>query len=269
MFEDEQANAKSTPPPSNLYTEPADMFAEVDADDVSIGAQTPNAIQAGFLKPKVAAVSQSVASGDITMTTTTKFSAPPTPAVISDAQLTSAPTMYTVKEPVLGKLFLVVIIGAIIVGVAYGAYWMYTKFIQTTPTPVSQEQDITPPVDTTADPSTVPVVPATQPSPTSSTEVNQQQKNDQILFGEPIDSDSDGLDDVREKQLGTDPNNSDTDKDGLSDGDEVLIWRTNPLIPDSDGDGYLDGNEVSHGYDPLGPGKMNLSTSAATSTTTK
>ncbi len=83
-----------------------------------------------------------------------------------------------------------------------------------------------------------------------------QQKNDTILFGEPVDTDSDGLDDIREKQLGTDPNKKDTDSDGLSDGDEVLIWKTKPLVKDTDLDGHLDGVEIKNGYNPLGPGKL-------------
>jgi len=70
-----------------------------------------------------------------------------------------------------------------------------------------------------------------------------------------IDSDQDGLPDVRETELGTDPRNADTDGDGLTDGDEVLKYGTNPLNADTDGDGYPDGTEVKNGYSPLGPNK--------------
>jgi hypothetical protein len=49
---------------------------------------------------------------------------------------------------------------------------------------------------------------------------------------------------------GTDPNNPDTDGDGLSDGAEVHVHGTNPLLTDSDGDGFTDGFEVSTGFDP-------------------
>ncbi len=44
-----------------------------------------------------------------------------------------------------------------------------------------------------------------------------------------LDYDEDGLDDVQEHQLGTDPAKSDTDGDGLSDYDEVNLYLTNPL----------------------------------------
>ena len=70
------------------------------------------------------------------------------------------------------------------------------------------------------------------------------------------DIDGDGLSNEEEEILGTDPENPDTDGDGLSDREEVKIYHTNPLHEDTDGDGYLDGEEVEHGYDPLGDGKL-------------
>jgi len=70
-----------------------------------------------------------------------------------------------------------------------------------------------------------------------------------------VDTDKDGLTDDREKALGLMLDNPDTDGDGLSDGDEVLVYNTNPLNPDTDGDGFTDGSEVEKGYDPRGPGK--------------
>jgi outer membrane protein OmpA-like peptidoglycan-associated protein len=74
-----------------------------------------------------------------------------------------------------------------------------------------------------------------------------------LLFGGgPTDEDNDGLMSDREKQLGTDPRNPDTDGDGLNDGDEVLKYATNPLNRDSDGDGLTDGEEVNkYKTDPL------------------
>jgi hypothetical protein len=67
------------------------------------------------------------------------------------------------------------------------------------------------------------------------------------------DSDSDGLDNLSEYQAGTDPDNSDTDDDGLGDGEEVDVFNTNPASWDSDGDGVSDGSEVDQGYDPNDP----------------
>ena len=58
------------------------------------------------------------------------------------------------------------------------------------------------------------------------------------------DSDSDGLPDVRESALGTNPTELDSDADGLSDGDEVNLYGSNPLLLDTDGDGLNDRDEV-------------------------
>lgn len=47
--------------------------------------------------------------------------------------------------------------------------------------------------------------------------------------------------------------NVDTDKDGLSDYDELNIYKTSPFIEDSDSDGVLDKVEVDRGQDPNCP----------------
>jgi len=68
----------------------------------------------------------------------------------------------------------------------------------------------------------------------------------------PLDSDGDGLTDAEEDALGTDPYDPDTDKDRLSDGEEVNQYSTNPLEPDTDIDMLTDGDEVlDHRTNPL------------------
>jgi Tol biopolymer transport system component/uncharacterized membrane protein len=67
------------------------------------------------------------------------------------------------------------------------------------------------------------------------------------------DTDGDGLTNQQEAGYGTDPNNADTDRDGLLDGQEVLRTGTNPLLPDTDGDGLTDGDEAKRGTNPLNP----------------
>ncbi|HEX8803539.1 MAG TPA: hypothetical protein VF743_05085, partial [Acidimicrobiales bacterium] len=53
------------------------------------------------------------------------------------------------------------------------------------------------------------------------------------------DTDGDGLNDLREKDFGSDPLSPDTDHDGLEDGREVTLG-TNPRAKDTDGDGISD-----------------------------
>jgi len=58
------------------------------------------------------------------------------------------------------------------------------------------------------------------------------------------DTDGDGLADLEEWQIGTNPSYVDTDHDGLSDYQEVKVKKTDPLSPDTDGDGVKDGNDL-------------------------
>jgi parallel beta-helix repeat protein len=67
------------------------------------------------------------------------------------------------------------------------------------------------------------------------------------------DPDGDELDNQGEYVHGSDPNNPDTDGDGLQDGPEVHTYGTDPVRADSDDDGLNDGDEVACGTDPLDP----------------
>ena len=65
------------------------------------------------------------------------------------------------------------------------------------------------------------------------------------------DPDADGLSICGELFYETDPNDADTDDDGLNDGDEVNVHGTSPTVADTDGDGLSDGVEVNtHGTNP-------------------
>lgn len=64
------------------------------------------------------------------------------------------------------------------------------------------------------------------------------------------DNDNDGLTNIEEQEAGTNPQYKDTDHDGLNDIDE-LKQGTDPLNADTDGDGYEDGFEIEIGTNPL------------------
>ncbi len=95
----------------------------------------------------------------------------------------------------------------------------------------------------------------------------------------------DGSLDISDTWLETDPNNADTDQDGLSDGhgedvnangavdgdtdndreyDAGEAWtETDPLNPDTDGDGLPDGWEITYSFNPLDNGSDDLGTATA------
>jgi hypothetical protein len=64
--------------------------------------------------------------------------------------------------------------------------------------------------------------------------------------------------------------NKDTDKDGLSDYDELYIYDTNPYLEDSDSDNYSDKEEIDTDNDPNCPrGRTCYQTSQPTDTATE
>lgn len=67
------------------------------------------------------------------------------------------------------------------------------------------------------------------------------------------DTDEDGLTNLQEIVLGTEPADYDTDGDGLCDGEEVNQYKTNPLVKDTDGDTLSDYDDVRLGFSPLKP----------------
>ncbi len=73
------------------------------------------------------------------------------------------------------------------------------------------------------------------------------------------DTDGDGLTNATETLLGSDPNDADSDDDGLPDGEEAnpaadtdRDGKINVLDPDSDGDGLFDGTEAGNGCSAAG-----------------
>lgn len=261
MFDDQLNNAGQIP--NNLpIGEPTDIFAETEIKNEmsvpsadNLGMANPNsALAAGILKPKINPMPsvQPVMPNDR-----------PTFTVLEDQarQEANNPPLqsenYEIKGPTTTKWLVGVIVVVLIVGLlGVGGVWAYNRFFVNQP---KENTAVLPAVETPkANESTIPNNDNNQANvgPSAVSDVSSEVSDDRVLFGEPIDKDGDGLDDQKEQEIGTDPNNWDTDSDSLSDGDEVKIWHTDSLKPDTDGDGYLDGAEVKNGYNPAGPGKL-------------
>lgn len=80
--------------------------------------------------------------------------------------------------------------------------------------------------------------------------LSEDTNNDSTLDAD-WDFDSDGLDNLREQTLNTNPRLSDTDADNLNDSEEVNVHNTEPNDEDTDNDTILDGSELRIGTDPL------------------
>lgn len=245
MFDD--IPQKNTTPPGNLPTEPTDMFAGVEE-----APEAPSALDAGILKKKLPGTSVM-------------------PRLETESS-SGETALYPAKAPVLGKIIMVVVILAIAGGVGYGAWWFYSSYIMKAPAKTTtteqpdQPKDQMPAEETPEENAEFPMVQTTSTEETPTTTATGTTTGQE--YSDTTDSDSDGLSDAREAELGTGVMIADTDRDSLSDGDEVLIWKTNPLNPDSDDDTYLDGEEVRHGYNPLGSGKLFNNTGATTTAST-
>jgi hypothetical protein len=71
------------------------------------------------------------------------------------------------------------------------------------------------------------------------------------VCGLTIDSDGDGLTNIKEFNYQTDPLSFDTDSDKMADGDEINVYSTDPKRNDSDGDTFVDSQELLSCYDPI------------------
>ena len=108
-------------------------------------------------------------------------------------------------------------------------------------------------VETTPEPAPAP---APEPEPVQEVVLTEEVSETKApeVAANPYDTDNDGLENKMEPLLGTDPNNPDSDGDGLLDGEEFGTQEdatfTNPMNADTDNDGVNDGNEVARGTSP-------------------
>lgn len=240
MFDD--TPQKNISPPNNLPIEPEDMFADVDQENSMVEPinNTPSAVEAGLIRKKAL---ENHSNGDFYQNT---VQTAPTEIMTEEKEIITSD--YKVSQPVLGKIIKITIILIISSLIGYLAWRIFAFFkMPTTEKTVNTEK----------------VVDINK----TDNEIDENIKNETLesdvetriilpMAEGAIDTDRDGLSDEFELSIGTDPFNPDTDGDGLTDGDEVLIWKTDPLNRDTDADGYLDGEEVMNSYNPLGPGRL-------------
>lgn len=81
-------------------------------------------------------------------------------------------------------------------------------------------------------------------------QARQQEFNSALKKLSASDQDLDGIPDSEEAKYQTSATSSDTDGDGLTDWQEIFIYKTNPLKADTDGDGKADGYEARRGLNP-------------------
>lgn len=154
-------------------------------------------------------------------------------------------------------LFIVGMVGVVVVVLAIVGWLLYRKYnksnTEQNQVKINQEEPVNNQNTTTQSEEEVPIDP----------ELNEVGSNNEETIEEPVvtkpepaDSDMDGLTDDDEIILGTNIHRVDTDSDGLSDYDEVNVFGTDPTSADTDRDGYLDGEEVANGYNPNGAGKL-------------
>lgn len=152
------------------------------------------------------------------------------------------------------KIFIVIILIAIFLGVGYLAYTKYFKDMIFDKGIIENDNYIE-----NVDNEDV-LIDQEENSLENTTLENEQPEkdnnnNNNIIVNEK-DTDGDGLSDVMERSLGLNINNIDTDGDGLFDREEVEVYKTDPKNADTDGDSFSDGDEVKAGYNPNGEGKL-------------
>ncbi len=172
----------------------------------------------------------------------------PTIKISSAAPKTSATNTYWLKYRWYAIGLVVVVIAGLI------GYYFYNKYTES----LGQKAETALVV---SHPHPIPAAAATPTAVASSTIAGfttpQSWRNnffnactDITVCGDEADPDHDGLSNLQEYKLGTDPNHNDSDGDGISDGDKVLVFGMDPLAAHNGTDpSYTDADYLKGGYD--------------------
>ncbi len=144
------------------------------------------------------------------------------------------------------RRYILISVGALILlGIGYFAFVKLTAVKQENILNNSTTKTTPAPAATSSSPSVVTTSAAWQQK-----YFNNSACQDPAICGDAADPDRDGLTNKEEFALGTDPNNPDSDGDGLADGDEVHVFGSNPLSNHTGHDQkYTDSDYVKGGYD--------------------
>jgi hypothetical protein len=137
---------------------------------------------------------------------------------------------------------LIIIAGVVVLGlIGFGSFRFFTR------EKTAEPETITPDT-TTVEPEQVDGV--TTPPDWLQRYFNSSACAQITICGDDSDPDRDGLKNIEEYNKNTDPNNPDSDAEGISDGDEVNVFSADPLKPITfSGSAYNDAEFIKGGYD--------------------
>ncbi|MDB4940200.1 MAG: ATPase containing von Willebrand factor type (vWA) protein-like omain [Candidatus Doudnabacteria bacterium] len=146
---------------------------------------------------------------------------------------------------------LAALIGLLIIGgAAYAYFGVYKKSaVSSVSTNTNVPENTTSTIPDNSSDTITPVVISQIPKEWRLKYFNSNTCVDDSVCGDAADPDHDGLTNLQEYQGQTDPNNADSDKDGIADGDEVNIFATNAQNADTSGNlKYPDSVELKTKY---------------------
>lgn len=170
---------------------------------------------------------------------------PSAPVITSDTGMGGgAPAPEQIKMPKSGgggKKFLLIPAAILILAIIAGAVWFL--FFKEKKDDVVDQPIITEPEPTV-------VADVTTPGDWLSKYFKSETCTELNICGDKADPDRDGMSNKEEFDAGTDPNNADSDSEGISDGDEKFVFNSDPLVGRTYREGtYNDADFIKGGYD--------------------
>lgn len=163
------------------------------------------------------------------------------PVVLSDEHLANRSSGSGLKT-LLKVLLVLVLIGTL----GGGGYYAWQNGYLTKVTELLKKE----PKEAQQNPESLPQTLSTTPGEWLLKYWGSQTCEVESICSDSADPDRDGLTNLAEYQKATDPNNADSDQDGLADGDEIQIFLTDPLNPrTASNPKYTDGDYMNGGYD--------------------